>query len=141
MIETRIYKCEYCGAEFDDEYEAHCHEYVCQYEDVKKRKGSCLGFYREDGTEIKFDAQTVYDELGNMVAFIVGNDSDIKFIEGLFGWIGYDAPFCAIADKTPSNCYGLWCFDPDLNYYGQWVRVDEQIKRWTDIKNKFEKDA
>ncbi len=22
MIETRIYKCEYCGAEFDDEYEA-----------------------------------------------------------------------------------------------------------------------
>ena len=35
MIETTIYKCEYCGAEFDDEYEAHCHEYVCQYEDVE----------------------------------------------------------------------------------------------------------
>ena len=33
MIETRIYKCEYCGAEFDDEYEANCHEWVCRYKD------------------------------------------------------------------------------------------------------------
>ena len=29
MIETTIYKCEYCGAEFDDEYEVRCHEWVC----------------------------------------------------------------------------------------------------------------
>ena len=36
---------------------------------------------------------------------------------------------------------GLWVFDPDLNYYGQWARVDDQIKKWTDIKNKFIKDA
>ena len=35
---------------------------------------------------------------------------------------------------------GLWWFDPDL-HYGEWVRVDDQIKKWTDIKNKFEKDA
>ena len=131
MIETRTYKCDYCGAEFDDEYEAYCHEYVCQYEDVKKRKGSCLGFYREDGTEIKFDAQAVYD---------VGNDSDIKFIEGLLGWIGYDAPFGTITDETHPNYYGLWWFDPDL-HCGEWVRVDDQIKKWTDIKKKFEKDA
>nr|DAU29808.1 MAG TPA: Monocytic leukemia zinc finger protein finger, acetyl transferase, DNA [Caudoviricetes sp.] len=141
MIETRTYKCEYCGAEFDDEYEAHCHEYVCQYEDVKKRKGSCLGFYREDGTEIKFDAQVVYNELNNMAAFIVGNNSDIKFIEGLFGWIGYDDPFSDIKDEAYQNYYGLWYFDPDLNYYGEWVRVDDQIKKWTDIKNKFIKDG
>ena len=140
MIETTIYKCEYCGAEFDDEYEAYCHEYVCQYEDVKKRKGSCLGFSREDGTEIKFDAQAVYDELDNMAAFIVGNDSDIKFIEGLLGWIGYDAPFGTITDETHPNYYGLWWFDPDL-HCGEWVRVDDQIKKWTDIKKKFEKDA
>ena len=25
--------------------------------------------------------------------------------------------------------------------YGTWVRVDDQIKRWTDIKNKFIKDG
>lgn len=141
MVETRIYKCEYCGAEFDDEYEAYCHEYVCQYEDVRKRKGSCLGFYREDGTEIKFDVQTVYDELNDMAAFIVGNDSDVKFVEGLFGWIGYDNPFDNITNEPHLNYYGLWCFDPDLNYYGQWVRVDDQIKKWTNIKNKFTKDA
>ena len=61
MIETRAYKCEYCGAEFDDEYEASCHEWVCRYKDVSQRKGSCLGFYRKDGAEIKFDAQAVYD--------------------------------------------------------------------------------
>ena len=140
MIETRIYKCEYCGAEFDDEYEAHCHEYVCQYEDVRKRKGSCLGFYREDGTEIKFDVQTVYDDLEDMAAFIVGNDSDVKFVVGLLGWIGYDAPFCVITDEAHSSNYGLWYFDPDL-HCGEWVRVDDQIKKWTDIKNKFIKDA
>lgn len=140
MIETKIYKCEYCGAEFDDEYEAHCHEYVCQYKDVKKRKGSCLGFYREDGTEIKFDVQTVYDELDNMAAFIVGNDSDIKFVKGLLGWIGHDDPFSDITDEVHPNYYGLWYFDSDL-YYVKWVRVDDQIKRWTDIKNKFVKDA
>lgn len=141
MIETTIYKCEYCGAEFDDEYEAHCHEYVCQYEDVKKRKGSCLGFYRKDGTEIKFDVQTVYDELDNMTAFIVGNDSDVKFVEGLFGWIGYDDQFSDIKDEMYQNYYGLWYFDPDLNYYGKWVRVDDQIKKWVGIENKFIKDA
>lgn len=140
MIETRIYKCEYCGAEFYDEYEAHCHEYVCQYEDVKKRKGSCLGFYSEDGTEIKFDVQAVYDELDNMVAFIVGNDSDIKFIEGLFGWIGYDDSFSDIKDEKNPNYYGLWWFDPEM-HDGEWVRVDDQIKKWTDIKNKFIKEV
>ena len=36
MIGTTIYKCEYCGEEFDDEYEAHCHEWVCRYADVRK---------------------------------------------------------------------------------------------------------
>ena len=141
MIETRIYKCEYCGAEFDDEYEANCHEYVCQYEDVRKRKGSCLGFYREDGTEIKFDVQTIYDELNDMAAFIVGNDSDVKFIADFFEWNDYDNPFRVIVDEANSNYCGLWCFDPDLNDYGEWVRVDDQIKKWTDIKNKFEKGA
>ena len=141
MIETTIYKCEYCGAEFDDEHEASCHEWVCRYEDVRKRKGSCLGFYREDGTEIKFDVQTIHDELNDIVAFIVGNDSDVKFVIGLLCWIGYDAPFGVITDETHPSNYGLWYFDPDLNYYGAWVRVDGQIKKWTDIKNKFEKDA
>ena len=140
MIETRIYKCEYCGAEFDDEYEANCHEWVCRYKDATKRKDSCLGFYREDGTEIKFDVQTVYDDLEDMAAFIVGNDSDVKFVIGLLGWIGYDAPFGIVADKAHPNYYGLWYFDPDL-HCGEWVRVDDQIKKWTDIKNKFEKDA
>lgn len=140
MIETTVYKCEYCGAEFDDEYEAHCHEYVCQYEDVKKRKGSCLGFYRKDGTEIKFDARAVYDELDDMAAFIVGNDSDAKFIMGLLGWIRYENPFRTIEDDVNPNYYGLWWFDPDLRC-GEWMRVDDQIKKWTDIKNKFEKDA
>lgn len=140
MIETTIYKCEYCGAEFDDEYEAYCHEYVCQYEDVKKREGSCLGFYREDGTEIKFDAQVVYDELNVVTAFTVGNDSDVKFVKGVFDWLGYYNPFCTIEDDANPNYYGLWWFDPAL-HYGEWVRVDDQIKKWTDIKNKFEKGA
>lgn len=141
MIETRIYKCEYCGAEFDDEYEANCHEWVCRYKDITKRRGSCLGFYREDGTEIKFDVQTIYNELNDMAAFIVGNDSDVKFVVGLLGWIGYDAPFEIATDSKTPNYYGLWYFDPDLNYYGQWVRVDDQIKKWVDIENKFIKDA
>lgn len=140
MIETTIYKCEYCGAEFDDEYEAHCHEYVCQYEDVKKREGSCLGFYREDGTEIKFDAQAVYDELNVVMAFTVGNDSDVKFVKGVFDWLCYYNPFCTIEDDANPNYYGLWWFEPALNY-GEWVRVDDQIKKWTDIKNKFIKDG
>jgi hypothetical protein len=141
MIETMIYKCEYCGAEFDDEYEAHCHEYVCQYEDVKKREGSCLGFYREDGTEIKFNVQAVHDELGDLAVFTVGNDSDVKFVTGLFGWIGYDNPFSNITNEAHLNYYGLWYFDPNLNCYGKWVRVDDQIKKWVAIENKFIKDA
>ena len=140
MIETTIYKCEYCGAEFDDEYEASCHELVCRYKEVSQHKASCLGFYREDGTVIKFDVQTVYDDLEDMAAFIVGNDSDVKFVIGLLGWIGYDAPFGIVTDKAHPNYYGLWYFDPDL-HCGEWVRVDDQIKKWTDIKNKFEKDA
>lgn len=141
MIEIRIYKCEYCGAEFDDEYEADCHEWVCRYKDVSQLKGSCLGFYREDGTEIKFDVQTIYDELNDMAAFIVGNDSDVKFVIDLLGWIGYDAPFSTITNEANPSNYGLWYFDPDLNYYGTWVRVDDQIKKWVGIKNKFGKDA
>ena len=39
MIETTIYKCEYCSAEFDDEYEATCHEWVCRYNDTRKQVG------------------------------------------------------------------------------------------------------
>lgn len=140
MIETTIYKCEYCGAEFDDEYEAHCHEWICRYEDVKKRKGSRLGFYREDISEIKFEARDLYDELDGMTAFTVGNNDDVKFIIELFEWFGYDNPFRNVINEKKPNYYGLWWFDPDL-HCGEWVRVDDQIKRWADIKNKFTKDA
>ena len=142
MIETRIYKCEYCGAEFDDEYEANCHEWVCRYKDVKKRDGSNLRFYKEDGTESKFDnAEFVQDGFDYVEALTIGNDSDVKFIADFFEWHDYDNPFRAIADEANPNCYGLWYFDTDLNSYGEWVRVDDQIKKWTDIKNKFEKGA
>ena len=142
MIETRIYKCEYCGAEFDDEYEASCHEWVCRYKDVSQLKGSCLGFYREAGTEIKFDnAAFAQDDFDDVTTLTIGNDSDIKFIADFFEWHDYDNPFRAIADEANPNCYGLWYFDTDLNSYGEWVRVDDQIKKWTYIKNKFIKDG
>ena len=141
MIETRIYKCEYCGAEFDDEYEAHCHEWVCRYKDVKNRDGSSLGFYREDGTEINFDdAAFVWAEFDDVAAFTVNNECDIQFVVDFFEWHDYDNPFRAIADEANPNYYGLWWFDPDL-HCGEWVRVDDQIKKWTDIKNKFIKGA
>ena len=141
MIETTIYKCEYCSAEFDDEYEAHCHEWACRYNDTKKRDGSSLKFYKDDGTEIKFDdAAFVWADFDNNTAFLVGNDSDVKFVKDFFEWHGYENPFRAIEDEVNPNYYGLWWFDPDL-HYGEWVRVDDQIKKWTDIKNKFIKDA
>lgn len=141
MIETTIYKCEYCGAEFDDEYEATCHEWVCRYKDIKNRDGSNLRFYKYDGTEIKFDnAAFAQDDFDDAEALTVGNDSDVKFIADFFEWHDYDNPFRDIEDDENPNYYGLWCFDPDL-HCGEWVRVDDQIKRWTDIKNKFEKDA
>ena len=137
MIETTIYKCEYCGAEFDDEYEAHCHEFQCCYNNIKKQNSSALGFYREDGAELIYVNRF---DVGNMAAFTVGNNNDVKFIKDLFGYQGYGNPFRAIADEVNPNYYGLWWFDPDL-HYGEWVRVDDQIKRWTDIKSKFIKDG
>ena len=141
MIETSIYKCEYCGAEFDDEYEAHCHEWVCRYEDVRKKVGSCLKFYKEDGSEIKFDDDAfVWTDFDDITVFTVGNDSDVKFIAYFFEWHDYDNPFHAIVNEENPHYYGLWYFEPDL-CYGEWVRVDDQIKKWTDIKNKFEKGA
>lgn len=72
MIETTIYKCEYCGAEFDNEYETHCHEWVCRYEDVRKQDSSRLRFYKEDGTEIKFDnAAFPLDDFDDVMVFTV----------------------------------------------------------------------
>ena len=142
MIETTIYKCEYCGAEFDDWDTANCHEWVCRYNDVRKKDGSNLRFYKEDGTESKFDnTEFVQDGFDDIKATTIGNDSDVKFIADFFDWHDYDNPFRAIADEENPNYYGLWYFDPYLNYYGEWVSVDDQIKKWTDIKNKFEKDA
>ncbi len=141
MIETRVYKCEYCGAEFDDEYEGHCHEWVCRYNDTRKSDGNSLRFYKNDGTEIKFDdAAFVWADFDDNTAFIVGNDSDVKFVIDFFEWHGYENPFCAIEDDKNPNYYGLWWFNPEL-HYGEWVRVDDQIKKWTDIKNKFIKDG
>ena len=142
MIEITIYKCEYCGAEFDDEHEASCHEWICRYKDVKKRDGSNLRFYKEDGKEIKFDDVTsVRAEFYDITVFTVGNDSDVKFIKDLFDYQGYDNPFHAIVNEENPHYYGLWYFDPDLDCYGDWARVDDQIKKWTDIKNKFIKDG
>ena len=141
MIETTIYKCEYCGAEFDNEYEAHCHEWVCRYADVGKQDSSCLRFYKDDGTEIKFDnAAFVWADFDDVMAFIVNNESDIQFVVDFFEWHEFDNPFRAIEDEVNPNYYGLWWFDPDL-HCGEWVRVDDQIKRWTDIKNKFANNA
>lgn len=137
MIETRIYKCEYCGAEFDDEYEANYHEFQCRYNNVKKQNSSALRFYREDGVELIYINRF---DVGDMAAFTVGNNSDVTFIKDLFQYQGYENPFCSIEDEKNPNFYGLWWFDPDL-HYGEWVRVDDQIKRWTDIKNKFIKEV
>ena len=150
MIETRIYKCEYCGAEFDDEYEANCHEWVCRYEDVRNHVGSHLKFYKEDGSEIKFDdASFVWDDLDDVVAFTVNHECDIQFVVDFFEWHGFENPFRQIEVKDYEHMYiddvwkliGLWYFDPDLDCCGEWVRVDDQIKKWTDIKNKFIKDG
>ena len=149
MIETRMYKCEYCGAEFDDEYEAHCHEWVCRYKDVRKQVGSHLKFYKEDGSEIKFDdASFVWDELDDVEAFTVNNECDIQFVVDFFEWHGFENPFRQMEVKDYEHMYiddvwkliGLWWFDPDL-HCGEWVRVDDQIKKWIDIKNKFENKA
>ena len=137
MIETTTYKCEYCGAEFDDEHEAYCHEWVCRYKDVKKRDSSALGFYREDGAELIYINRF---DVADSAAFMVGNDSDVKFIKDLFDHQGYDNPFCTIEDDANPNYYGLWWFEPAMNY-GEWVRVDDQIKKWMDIKNKFANNA
>ena len=142
LIETTIYKCEYCGAEFDDEHEASCHEWICRYKDVRKKVGSCLKFYKEDGSEIKFDdVAFVWADFDNITVFTVGNNSDVKFIKDLFDYQGYDNPFRAIVNEENPHYYGLWYFDPDLDCCGDWARVDDQIKKWTDIKNKFEKGA
>ena len=141
MIETKIYKCEYCGAEFDDEYEANCHEWVCRYKDVRKQDGSRLKFYKKDGSEIKYDdAAIVWADFDDVATFTVGNDSDVKFIVEFFNWHDYVNPFRAIGNDVNPNYYGIWWFDPEL-HYGEWVRVDDQIKKWTDIKNKFENNA
>ena len=139
MIETRIYKCKYCGAECDDEYEADCHEWVCRYKDVKNRDGSNLRFYKYDGTEIKFDdAAFVWAEFDDVAVFTVGNDSDVKFVKEIFNYHDYGNPFHTIEDKANPNYYVLWWLDSDMRW-GEWVRVDDPIKKWTDIKNKFEK--
>ena len=141
MIETTIYKCEYCGAEFDDEYEAHCHEWVCRYKYVKKHDGSLLEFYKEDGTEIKLDdVAFVLADFDDMMAFTINNENDVQFVVDFFEWHGFDNPFRNIEDKVNPNCYGLWWFDTDMRC-GEWVRVDDQIKKWTDIKNKFANNA
>lgn len=148
MIETRIYKCEYCGAEFDDEYEAHCHEWVCRYKDISKKDWSRLAFYKKDGSEIKFDDASLWADFDNVVAFTVNHECDIQFVVDFFEWYGYENPFRQIEVNDYEymdiddvwKLIGLWCFDPDL-HCGEWVRVDDQIKKWTDIKNKFIKDA
>jgi DNA-directed RNA polymerase subunit RPC12/RpoP len=149
MIETTIYKCEYCGAEFDDESGAHCHEWICRYKDVRKQDGSRLEFYKEDGSKIKFDdASFVRDDFDDVVAFTVNHECDIQFVVDFFEWYGFENPFRQIEVKDYEYMYiddvwkllGLWWFDPD-HRYGEWVRVNDQIEKWTDIKNKFEKDA
>ena len=137
MIETTIYKCEYCGAKFDDEYEAHCHEWVCRYADVRKQDGSRLGFYKEDGSEIKFDDATfVWDDLDDVTAFTVNNECDIQFVADFFEQNWSENPFRQIKFKDYEHMHiddvrkliGLWWFDPDL-HCGEWVRVDDQIKK------------
>lgn len=145
MIETTNYKCEYCGAEFDDEYEAHCHEWICRYKDCVKQDGSTLTFFYENGDKVNFLDDFNVDEIG---AFTVNNESDIQFVVDFFEWHGFENPFRQIEVKDYEHMYiddvwkliGLWWFDPDL-HYGEWVRVDDQIKKWTDIKNKFANNA
>lgn len=145
MIETRIYKCEYCGAEFDDEYEAHCHEWICVHKDCVKQDGSALAFFYENGDRVNFLDDFDVDEIG---AFTVGNESDILFVINFFEWHGFENPFRNKGDDFYegmeqdfiNELTGLWWFDDSL-HYGEWVRVDDQIKKWIDIKNKFEKDA
>ena len=142
MIETTIYKCEYCGAEFDNEYEADCHEWVCRYANIKKQTGSCLGLYREDGTELSFnDADNVWSDLDDAIAFTVGNKNDIQFIVDIFDAYPIGKVFNNTENSNIENLVGLWYFDVDNQSYGEWVRVDDQIKKWTDIKNKFIKNA
>lgn len=145
MIETTIYKCEYCGAELDDEYEANCHEWVYRYDDVKKRDGSALGFYQEDGTEMKItNPHSIETVLDCAMAFTVGNISDAEFVIGIFKYFRAENPFNDFIvdndDKTLADATGLWYYTLEA-YAPEWVRVDDQIKKWVDTKNKFVKGA
>ena len=140
---------EYCFLHWTCRTCSNCHEWICRYKDVRKQVASRLAFYKEDGSEVKFDdASFVWDDLDDIAAFTVNHECDIQFVADFFEWYGSENPFRQIEVNDYEymdiddvwKLIGLWCFDPE-QHYGEWVRVDDQIKKWTDIKNKFEKGA
>ena len=90
MTEIKTYKCDFCGQVFDDVEECICHEWKCNYEEIRKNE-NCepLNLCNVEGEEINgFDYPTC-DEIG---AVEVHSYAQAQFINDYFEEMGYDVP-------------------------------------------------
>lgn len=134
MTELTIYKCDYCGQEFDDYDDCRRHEWGCRYNDLMANDDNRLKIYNQAGDLLAFNSNIDPDCIW---AIRVNSYADAQFIDDFFEEMGYEKPIKII--NGVFNSPGLYYFCEDD--YGTWKYWIEEHEKLNEIKNKFSTGA
>lgn len=130
MTELNIYKCDYCGQEFDDEDDCWRHEWGCRYENLMIDDNNRLRIYNQTGNLLAFNSGLGPDDIW---AIRVNSCADAQFIDDFFEEMGYEKPIKIV--NGVFNSPGLYYFCEDRD--GTWKYWTEEHEKLNKIKNKF----
>lgn len=136
MTELKTYECDFCGQVFDDAEECICHEWKCNYEELRKIE-NCepLRLFNLEGEEIKGFDCPVCDEIG---AVEIHSYAWARFINDYFDEQGYEVPVRIVDGQVER--YGLWYYDSEY-HYGEWRSYEEVLEDIQKIGEKFNQGA
>lgn len=134
MTEWSVYKCDYCGREFENEDDCRRHEWDCRYDDLMAGENNRLEIYNQAGYQMLFNSSTDPDEIW---AVHVNSYADAQFINDFFEENGYEKPIKIINGVFNSPGLHYFCEDG----YGNWKYWTEELEKLDEIKHKFSTGA
>lgn len=134
MTEWSVYKCDYCGQEFDDAEDCRRHEWGCRYNDLMLGDDNRLEIYNQAGDRMTFTTHISPDDIW---AIRVNSYADAQFIDDFFEENGYEKPIKIINGVFNSPGLHYFCEDG----YGTWKYWIEEHEKLNEIKNKFPTEA
>ena len=119
MMYEEIYKCEYCGDTFDDEWECTVHE----WNEHRLIFQNDVYFFNANGNPVPVSAES---NLDTVFYVVVNSEKDAYVINDLFEEMGNYAP--CVPDKNGKMYLDLWYYETADDTWKNALAEEERLE-------------